>query len=315
MQHNIFQSMVFQQEIVVNCPPVICCAIKLIAAGKYICPVLFCAGNSSKKWSLRQHFNGCHPQDLVVIPSKGTVPPQKCKRCEMQTEPGALYLRHQRNQLCQDGWDRKVQHEATETARIALAQSFTAYGDELERVEVFKYLVWLLAYNDNDTQAMRANLAKAHKSRGQVSCVLRAKNASPKVCGMFYTATKQAKLLFGSDLWKLSPSSLKSLEGFHTQAAHRMAGKKLTRNFDGMWTYPSLKDVLKEVGLWTINHYIGVCWETIACFIVDQPLFALCRDWERKRGSTRCTFWWEQPMLINVEESLLGDEGDIGDDY
>jgi hypothetical protein len=44
-----------------------------------------------------------------------------------------------------------MQHEAAEAARVALAQSFTAYGDKLERVEVFKYMGRLLAYNDNDT--------------------------------------------------------------------------------------------------------------------------------------------------------------------
>jgi hypothetical protein len=38
-----------------------------------------------------------------------------------------------------------MQHEAAETARVALTQLFTAYGDELERVEVFKYLGRLLA--------------------------------------------------------------------------------------------------------------------------------------------------------------------------
>jgi hypothetical protein len=72
----------------------------------------------------------------------------------MQMERGALLGQHQRTQLCREGCDKKVQHEAAETARVTLAQSFTAYGDELERVEVFKYLGWLLAYNDNDTQAM-----------------------------------------------------------------------------------------------------------------------------------------------------------------
>jgi hypothetical protein len=101
----------------------------------------------------------------------------------MQMECRALYGQHQRTQLYQNGWDKKVQHEAAETTRVALAQSFMAYGDELERVEVFKYLGWLLAYDDNDTQAMQGNLKKARKSWGQVSCILRAENASPKVCG------------------------------------------------------------------------------------------------------------------------------------
>jgi hypothetical protein len=230
----------------------------------------------------------------------------------MQMECGALYGRHQHTQLCQNGWDKKVQHEAAETSRVALAQLFTAYGDELEKVEVFKYLGRLLAYDNNDRQAMQGNLK--NKSWGQVSCILRAENASPKVCGVFYKATVQAVLLFGSETWKLSPLSLKSLEGFHIRAARCMAGKMPTRNPDGMWTYPSSRDVLKAVGLRTIGHYIGVCWETIARFIVDRPLFALCRDGERKRGSVRCTFWWEQPLSIDGAESLLGDKVNEGDD-
>jgi hypothetical protein len=123
----------------------------------------------------------------------------------MQTEHGALLGRHQRTQLCRDGWDKKVQHEAADTARVALTQLFTAYGGKLERVEVFKYLGRLVAYDDNDTQAMRGNLKKVRKSLGRVSCILRAENASPKVCGVFYIAIVQAVLLFGSETWKLSP--------------------------------------------------------------------------------------------------------------
>ena len=41
-----------------------------------------------------------------------------------------------------------MQREAAETAMVALAQSFQAYGDMLERVEVFKYLGRLLAYDN-----------------------------------------------------------------------------------------------------------------------------------------------------------------------
>ncbi len=54
--------------------------------------------------------------------------------------------------------------------------------------------------------------------------MLRAENASPKVSGVFYKATVQAVLLFGSEMWKLSPVNLKSLEGFHIKAAQLMAG-------------------------------------------------------------------------------------------
>ncbi len=68
------------------------------------------------------------------------------------------------------------------------------------------------------------------------------------------------------------------------------------------------------VELKTIDQYIGVCWETIARFIVDQPLFALCKDRERKRGSTRCMFLWEQPLSLDNAGAPLGDEEDEGRD-
>jgi hypothetical protein len=88
--------MVLQQEIVVDPPPVIYRAIELIAVGKYICPVPRCGGKASTKWNFRRHFLDRHPQDLVYLPSEGTVPLPRCKRCGMQVERGALLGRHQR---------------------------------------------------------------------------------------------------------------------------------------------------------------------------------------------------------------------------
>ncbi len=76
-----------------------------------------------------------------------------------------------------------------------------------------------MVHDDNDTQAIWANLAKARKAWARVSLVLRAENASPKVCDVFYTATIQAVLLFGSETWNLAPLGLKCLEGFHLWAA------------------------------------------------------------------------------------------------
>ncbi len=41
-----------------------------------------------------------------------------------------------------------------------------------------------------------------------------------------------------------------------------MAGMQPTWNPDGMWTYPSSQDVLKAVGLETVDHDNGVRRET-----------------------------------------------------
>ncbi len=88
--------------------------------------------------------------------------------------------------------------------------------------------------------------------------MLWAENATPKMCGMFYKATVQAVLLYGSEMWSLSPLSTKCLEGFHICAAWRMSGKRPVRKEDGSWTYPRLEDVLQAIGLIPIAHYVGV---------------------------------------------------------
>ena len=88
-----------------------------------------------------------------------------------------------------------------------------------------------------------------------------------------------------------------------------MAGMQPNRTPDGTWTYPNSQDVLKAVGLKTISEYIAVRRETIARFIVDRPIFALCRDGERKRGSATRIFWWEQPLTLDDPEALPDHDG------
>ena len=169
-------------------------------------------------------------------------------------------------------------------------------------MEVFKYLGRLLAYDNNDSQAVWGNLKKVRGVWARLSRTMRTENASPRVCGVFYRATVQSILLFGSETWNLSPVSLKSLEGFHIRAAWRMAGKRPLKLRDGTWSYPNSAEVLDEVGLKTIAHYIGVRRQHIASYIVDKPIFQSCVDGVRKRGSSIRQFWWAQSM--DLEEAL-----------
>ena len=62
-----------------------------------------------------------------------------------------------------------------------------------------------------------------------------------------------------------------------------------------------MSEVLDNVGLKTIAHYIGVRRQHIASYIVDKPIFRSCVDGVRKRGSSVCQFWWVQSM--DLEEA------------
>ena len=57
----------------------------------------------------------------------------------------------------------RLQRKAISDSAVAMDAEFYAYGEALERVEVFKYLGRLIAFDDDDTQAVRNHLAKARR--------------------------------------------------------------------------------------------------------------------------------------------------------
>jgi hypothetical protein len=191
---------------------------------------------------------------------------------------------------------------AAKRVHLSLQHTFTAYCEGLERVEVFKYPELLLAYDYNDAQAVRGNLKKACGVWVRLSCTIRAENASPRACGIFYKGTVQSIVLFGSKTWNVSPSSLKLLKGFHIRATWRMTGERPVKLRDGTWMYLNLAQVLEDAGLKTVAHYIAVRRQHIAYYIVNKPIFTTCVEGGRRQGSSTHHFWWEQPMELDAAQ-------------
>ena len=77
----------------------------------------------------------------------------------MQVNP--LYPRYWLSKECQVGAERRQQRETVVTAALALCQQYTIHGDVLERVEVYKYLGRMMAQDNDDAQAIHAQLRKA----------------------------------------------------------------------------------------------------------------------------------------------------------
>jgi hypothetical protein len=102
----------------------------------------------------------------------------------MQVNP--LYLCHRLSKECQVGVEQKQQWEAAVTSALALRQQFSVDGEVLEWVEVFKYLWRLLAQDNDDIQAICAQLRKTRITWAQVSQVLCNKNVSPHIAASFY---------------------------------------------------------------------------------------------------------------------------------
>jgi hypothetical protein len=168
------------------------------ATKTYLCPVPACVSVAGSKALLQLHFLKQRPQDLVCCLVEGSLPLPQCDRCGLQITYAAINDQHYKTAMYRGGVARKGQHAAAECVHLALCQTFIVYSKELERVEVFKHLVRLLAYNDNDTRAVRGNLKKVQVQGtwAGLSRTIRANNASPCVCKVFYKATVQLILLF-----------------------------------------------------------------------------------------------------------------------
>jgi hypothetical protein len=197
--------------------------------------------------------------------------------------------------------EHRLQREAAVTSALALRQQFTVRGDVLERVEVYKYLGRMMAQDDNNLQAIRAQLWKARSTWAWVGQVLWSKNALPFVAVQFYQAIIQAILLYGCETLVISWTALARLEGFHIHTAYRMANKnKPKRSPWNEWVYPRLEDVSKECGMTTIEEYIQIFRQTIAVYVATRPIFNKCRQGERKSWAILHRWWWEQPMDLDI---------------
>ena len=249
---------------------------------------------------MRRHFRDVHPKDLVELQHEGFYP--RCERCGMQCNPS--YPTHINTKECRAGAEWRHQRDMAVRSALALREQFYVHDQVLERVEVFKYLGRLLAQDDDDVQAVRAQIRKARTTWARIGNVLRAQNAAPRISAKFYVAVVQSLLLYSSESWNLTKTALARLEGFHIRAAYRMAKvHKPRRGPNHVWVYPATSDVLKECGLHTIGHYISVRRETILQYVVDRPIHVACMVGERRRGSAPRQWWWEQKMCLDDEDA------------
>ena len=154
-QQEIYRLFVLSRDLVdEDRPPVTYQTTSSIATDKFACPVPGCVGTASMKYGIRRHFRCLHPQDLLDVPGEGRYP--KCGCCGMQVNPTATG--HQTTKTGKAMHAARLERKAVSDSAVAMDAKFYAYREELERVEVFKYLGRLILFDDDDTQAVRGNL-------------------------------------------------------------------------------------------------------------------------------------------------------------
>ena len=103
------------------------------------------------------------------------------------------------------GADRKQWNLAAEEERAATSRAFSAYGHTLDMVPYFKYLGRGIYVADDDCPEVTRNMTKARSVWRRMAEILSREGARPRVSGFFFKENAQSVLLFGTEMWVVTP--------------------------------------------------------------------------------------------------------------
>ena len=99
--------------------------------------------------------------------------------------------------------------------RSGTATEITAYRIPLTQVAYFKYLGRFLSGSDNYWPAVVRNLLRAQQKWALLSRVLGREGADARTLGRIYVVVVQVVLMYGSEMWVMTPHIGRVLGRFH----------------------------------------------------------------------------------------------------
>ena len=106
------------------------------------------------------------------------------------------------------------------------------------------------------------------------------------VPGEMYKAVGQSVILYDREIWVVTGGMLKVLEGFHHWVARQITGLTERCEAGGEWEYPSVVEPMEAAGLQPIGVYIRRRQSTIAERVDFSPIYELCMEADRMRGTS-----------------------------
>ena len=266
------------------------------------CPIPGCTGGGKDKWGMYRHFCLKHFESNLIIKEDGELP--RCNLCGMYTKDVTA---HQKTKTCLKGKKRReceiLQNKQAEADDVV----FKVYGENLERVQEFKYLGRTLREDDDDTKTIVNQIKKARQKWNAIARILKREGANAKTMAKFYMAIVQAVLLYGSDSWTISKGNWRRLESFHKQALRHMSGKHIQKNQDGTWSYPNHAALEKKCGLFDIKTYIKRRRGTLRKYLEEYrpELLERAMNTQPPARNANKVLWWKQPYITKDEMAEL----------
>ena len=165
-----------------------------------------------------------------------------------------------------------------EEARTGAAAALQAYGHSLDIVLSLKYIGGVLTASDDDWLEVVYNLRKVRKKWDRMSRILCGEGSDARTSGTFYKVAVQAILLFGSEIWFMTPWIGRTLGGFHHRVDLRLEGMQFKRDTEVRWEYRPLELAMASVGLDEVDTYVLRHQNTISRYIVNFPILELCLE-------------------------------------
>ena len=108
------------------------------------------------------------------------------------------------------------------------------------------------------------NPRKVRKKREKLSWVLVRDGEDEWVLGLFYIELVHEVLLYGSDMWVISPRIVRKMGGFHHKVVRRLTRRQPRRKMDGTWVHLPLEEAMSEAGIHEVENYVTRHRNTVA---------------------------------------------------
>ena len=116
-------------------------------------------------------------------------------------------------------------------------------------VSYFKYLGRIISSYDDNWPVVVANLQKELNNWAWISHILGREGADANTLGIFYKTVVQSWLLFGSEIWVMTPCIGSTLGVFHHLVSLRRMVKQPRRGADRRLRYPPMTEAVVEAPL------------------------------------------------------------------
>ena len=147
---------------------------------------------------------------------------------------------------------------------------------------------------DDNWPAVARKLVEARKSWGRLARIMSREGADKRVSGNFFKAVVEAVLLFGEETWVLTPRIERALDSFIHWTAHKITGNQPRRWGGGKWTYPPLKEAMREAGFDGIRKAVTRMQNMVAQYIATRPILDICERATQRDGARVSRRGWYQ---------------------